>query len=263
MFRFRHIPTAVDVARDHREYEKSDFPSVPFTLNDEQLLELGRRYYICLMPQNLVLDGFHDDPNEASKNKPWQYLQEIPAGSKVLFVGTGPGREVLAGNAMGFDAYGITMGSNNINFGRQVLGLDSEHFVEGCNELLPFPSEFFDAVAGFQIFEHTISPMMFLLEQSRVLKSGGHIVLEWPPACWHSAGGDHPESPQHHVCFTPGQGRALLMKSGFSNVSLFYKNMTPIPEENWWRGEQEKGYVVAKAQKVESDAKYINTFRQT
>lgn len=263
---FRYEVTEEEVGIDHREYKELDLPYVPFTLNDTQLLELGRRYHICLTTQDYDI-RIHDHPSDVSKNKPWKYLQDAPKGSKVLFVGTGAGREVLAGSAMGLEAYGITIGSNNINFGRNILGLDDSHFVEGCNELLPFPAHFFDVVAGFQIMEHSISPLMFLLEQSRVLVDGGCILLEWPPASDHST---HGADPQHQVCFTPGQVEGLLLKAGFDNVSLFYEDMSVIPKDKYWVGEQEKGYVVVRAQKVNTptspdgdpiDTGYLDRFR--
>ena len=95
----------------------------------------------------------------------------------------------------------------------------------------------FDMVAGFQIFEHAMSPLIFLLEQGRVLHSGGSILLEWPPANDLYSGGDN---PHHQVCYTPGQAKALMEKASFSNIKLFYDDMTVIPEEEYWKGEQQK-----------------------
>lgn len=182
-------------------------------------------------------------------NKPSKYMQDFERG-KVLFVGTGAGWEVLHAQDMGFDAYGITLGKDNIIFGRENLGLAPEKFVEGPNESLPFGSETFDFVAGFQIFEHCIAPSLFLIEQHRVLKPGGVILLEWPPS--------HPTSshdPKHQICFTPGQAEALLWKTGFDNVQLFYSHyptgrIFEVPESEYWRGCPENGYVVAQAKKV-------------
>ncbi|MBD3260638.1 MAG: methyltransferase domain-containing protein [Candidatus Altiarchaeales archaeon] len=266
---YMYTASEEEIEEDRHKYELKNFPHVPFSLEDSQLLELGKKFATCLLTQDFE-KRVHDYAINEDTNKPWKYLQHVPKGSKVLFVGAGAGREVVCGQEMGFDAYGVTMGSNNINFGREILGLDASHFVNSCIELLPFPAEFFDVVAGFQIFEHAMSPLLFLLEQGRVLKDGGELVLEWPPACAHSAGGDHPESPHHQVCYTPGQGRALLMKAGFRNVSLYYKDMSPIPEEKWWQGEQGKGYTVAKANKLanfenewdEIDYDFILKFRE-
>jgi SAM-dependent methyltransferase len=265
-FGYEMIPSNIYTASkeqtdsDIAEFKKMDFPFRPFSLSDEQLLEIGRKVYLCLTPQDFP-DHNHDYPIEHDNNKPWKYLKDLSLGTKVLFIGVGSGREVLCAKEMGLDAYGITMGSNNINFGREVLGLEEDRLVEGCTELLPYPPESFDVVAGFQIVEHAVSPLMFLLEMGRVLRPGGEIVLEWPAPSWHSSGGANPRSPQHNVCLTPGQCRAMLMKSGFDNVSLFYQDMTPIPEANWWQGEQEKGYIVAKAQKDTSELEHINRFR--
>ena len=255
-----------EIDRQREAYQSLELEYVPFALTDEQLLELGRRFYLCLTTQDYET-RIHDYPIDETSNKPWKYLQEFEVGTKILLVGTGAGREVLMARDMGFDAYGVTMGSKNINFGREVLGIDSSQFVGSCNELLPFPPETFDVVAGFQILEHAVSPLLFLLEQSRVLKDNGKIILEWPAASNHST---HGADPQHQVCYTPGQAEGLLLKAGFDNIELFYQDMSSIPKENYWMGEQEKGYVVAKAQKVnftvtpEGDLiglGYLNRFR--
>ncbi|KKN22539.1 hypothetical protein LCGC14_0914040 [marine sediment metagenome] len=255
-----------EIETQHGIFNGLDKDYVPFSLSDDQLLDLGRKFYICLTTQDYET-RIHDYPIDETNNKPWKYLQSLYEGTKVLFVGTGAGREVLIAQKMGLDAYGVTMGSNNINFGREVLGLTPDHFVNSCNELLPFPPETFDFVAGFQILEHAVSPLLFLLEQSRVLKEGGKILLEWPAASNH---GTHGADPQHQVCYTPGQAEGLLLKSGFDNISLFYNDMSPIPKENYWMGEQDKGYVIVTAEKVAStvmpegdpiDPRYLNRFR--
>jgi hypothetical protein len=52
----------------------------------------------------------------------------------------------------------------------------------------------------------------------------------------------------------------LLLKAGFRDVTLFYNDMSTIPKDSYWRGEQDKGYVVAHAFKRSSDAVYIHKF---
>lgn len=183
-----------------------------------------------------------------------RYLKRWPKGSKVLHLGCGTGREVLVGKSMGLHSMGITLGIENVAFGRHILGLTEDEIVHAPCEATPFKAESFDAVLGCQIFEHAAAPMMFLLEQGRVLKMGGEIVLEWPAASAHAT---NEEDPHHQVCYTPGQARGLLMKAGFRDIKLFYNDMSPILEENWWMGEQGKGYVIAVAKKAPSDVDYI------
>jgi len=255
--RTKYLTGQEEVDRQQEEYDKLAFVYQPFELSDEQLLELGRKYYLCLTTQDYET-RLHDYPIDDSNNKPWKYLQGYPEGNKVLLLGVGSGREVLAAEAMGLDAYGVTMGSNNINFGKAVLGISDERLVEGCVELLPFGPNTFDVVAGFQLFEHSISPLVLLLEQGRVLKMGGEIIFEWPAASAHGTNG---ADPQHQVCYTPGQAEGLLLKAGFGNIRIYYVDMTPVPKEKYWEGEQSKGYLVAVAEKRESKVDYINRSR--
>ena len=64
--------------------------------------------------------------------------------------------------------------------------------------------------------EHAMAPMLFLLEQGRVLKPNGTLMLEWPPAKDYTMG----ENPHHQMCFTPGQAHALFLKAGFKDIKL-------------------------------------------
>jgi len=225
----------------------------PFTLSEEELLSLGKKFFNSLLTQNKV-ERLHDYPITEENDKAKKYLREFQKGTKVLFLGCGSGRELIHAEALGLDAYGVTLGQRNIEFGIKTLSLSPTKFKEACAELLPFPAKTFDVVAGFQIFEHAIGPMMFLLEQSRVLKDNGAIVLEWPAASFHSANG---KDPQHQVCYTPGQAEALLLKAGFDNIRMFYADMSTVPKEKYWTGEREKGYLIVKANKIESEAPHV------
>jgi SAM-dependent methyltransferase len=221
----------------------------PFKMDDQQLLELGRRVFNAISAQDFP--GFiHDHEITEENNKPYKYLSRYPEGSKVLLIGVGCGREVLAAQQMGLDAYGVTLGRFNVEFATYMLGIDPTRIVECLAECLPYEPQTFDVVAAFQTFEHTVAPMVFLLEMSRVLKDDGHIVLEWPAPSDHSS---LSPNPQHQVCCTPGQGKGLLLKSGFSDIELFYEDMTAIPEANYWKGEQDRGYIVSYAKKIDAD----------
>ena len=178
----------------------------------------------------------------------------------MLLLGTGTGREVLVAKDMGFDVVGITFGSRNVDFGKDYLGLSDQDQIETLAEVLPFDRETFDVVAGFQIFEHAMSPLIFLLEQGRVLKYGGQLILEWPPAALYTYG----DNPHHQVCYTPGQAQALFEKAGLGDVKLFYNDLTPVPVDDLWRGDQhERGgdqnhMLVATGIKKPSTQAYVN-----
>lgn len=194
-----------------------------------------------------------DDYLVDDNNKVERYLKEIPKGSKVLILGTGTGRELLVAQDMGLDAWGISLGSRNIEYGIEYLGLSKDRLLESTIEVLPFQKGFFDVVAGFQVFEHAIAPLVFLLECNRVTKENGLLVLEWPPACEAFAMG---ENPHHQICYTPGQAKALLQKASYKDVELFYEDLVTIPVEEYWHGEQQKMLLI-RGKKIPSEQEYI------
>lgn len=243
-----------EVNKQQDEYKKNYPPFEPFKLSDEDLNHIVETFSVLLTTQNGqdTDDYCVDDTNKVDK-----YLKKSVNNESLLILGTGTGREVLVAKELGYRAAGTTLGSRNVYFGRNYLGLSEDELIECSNESLPFDSRTFDVVAGFQIFEHTLSPLQFLLEQSRVLKDGGKLFLEWPPAKHYHMD----DNPHHQVCFTPGQAHALLRKAGFGGIKLFYSNMEEIPEEDYWRGDQSLMLCV-EAYKVVSLQPYINYIRK-
>lgn len=176
-----------------------------------------------------------DDYFLGQPSKLERYLPNLPKGSRILMLGTGCGREVQNALENGYDAYGTTLGSRNVEFATDVLGLPSDRVVECLNEALPFPPNFFDAVVGFQVFEHAYAPMMFLLEQRRVLTNNGLLFLEWPPAENYTMG----DNPHHFICYTPGQAKSLFEKAGFGNIELGFDHgakKNALPDDKLWDG---------------------------
>jgi SAM-dependent methyltransferase len=221
------------VLQDQLAYKKKYKPFKPFNFhNDIRHKKIGNKLANLLTTQN---GQDTDDYSVLDNNKIERYL----AGQKgtALILGTGTGREVLVAKDMGLDPIGITLGSRNVEFGREYLGLKDTELQEIIVEDMPFAKESFDVIAGFQVFEHTMAPLLFLLELGRVMKWGGTLILEWPPASEHHSGGTN---PHHQVCFVPGQAKHLFMKAGFTDIKLMYEDLTPIPEDEIWKGDQKK-----------------------
>ena len=229
--------TEEEVRASQVEYKKNYKPWRPFTFTSELATGVYKRIANLVTTQN---GQDTDDYAVHEGNKVEKYLSAYSEGSKVLLLGVGTGREVLAAKGIGFNAVGTTLGSRNTDYAHNYLGLGPDEVLECLNEKLPFTANSFDVVAGFQIFEHTIAPLLFLLEQRRVLKFGGKLLLEWPPAKDYTMG----DNPHHQVCFTPGQARDLFLKAGFDSVKLYYDDMYPVPDEDLWRGDQDKMLVV-------------------
>jgi len=101
-----------------------------------------------------------------------------------------------------------------------------------------------------------MSPFIFLLEQNRVLKEGGRLLLEWPPGDNYSM----EDNPHHQICYSPGQAYALLQKTGFQDIRVFYEDNTPIPEEDMWSGRHVKMLCV-EGRRAPTSKQYINSYR--
>jgi SAM-dependent methyltransferase len=229
MYRVTHE----EVTKQTDEYRKKYPPFVPYISTPLDMYKISIFYKNILTTQNgQDTDDYVIDDN----NKVERYLKGTVVGAKVLILGTGSGREIIVAKEMGLNAIGTTLGSRNIHFAQTYLGLKPEEVIECLNEALPFGNCTFDVVTGFQVFEHAVSPLLFLLEQGRVLKFGGRIMLEWPPPDNYSMY----DNPHHQVCFVPGQAKVLLDKAAFSRVRCFYDDGSDIPEDKFWSGYHDK-----------------------
>lgn len=213
-------------------------PFVPFQLDNKRAISILEHYNTLLKTQN-GMD--FDDYCVIDNNKVERYLKNIQSGAKILLLGTGTGREVRTALEMGLDAYGTTLGNRNIIFSETFVGLEKDRVFECTNDAIPWPDQSFNVIAGFQVFEHVLSPSLFLREQYRLLKPGGLLILEWPPPDNYTMD----DNPHHQVCFIPGQASALLKKNGFKNIKLVYDDMQAIPKDKIWDGKHNKMLVVA------------------
>jgi len=225
--------TDAQVQASQREYKKVYKPFRPFRPTEHNTKKMSAGFLNLVTTQN---GQDTDDYCIGDNNKVEKYMSYLPKDSSVLLLGTGTGREVIVAKDLGFRAQGTTLGSRNVDFGTDILGLSNSELFECLNEDLPFRAETFDCVAGFQVFEHAISPLLFLLEQSRVLKFGGKLILEWPPADKFSM----EDNPHHQVCFSFGQAKALFQKAGFADIKVYYDDMSPVEIEDMWKENQDK-----------------------
>jgi SAM-dependent methyltransferase len=235
------------------EYKKKYKPFKPFVATHSELAKVSKSFQVLIETQN---GQDTDDYCIADNNKVEKYLSNIPKGRKTLLLGVGTGRETLVAKELGLDAVGTTLGSRNIEFGIEYLGLSPSEHLECLNETLPFDNDTFDVVAGFQVFEHAMSPFIFLLEQNRVLKPGGKLILEWPPGDQFSM----EDNPHHQICYSPGQAYALFQKAGFTDIKLYYDDMSPIMEESMWSGHHNKMLCI-EGMRAPINKRYIHLYR--
>lgn len=238
------------IRQQQEEYKQRYEPFRPFQFQQQSGDKIARLFANLITMQN---GQDTDDYSVYDGNKVETHLGHLPQGSKVLLLGVGTGRETLTAISIGLDAIGGTLGSRNIDYGIKYLGIEPGRHLEILNEDLPFPREHFDAIGGFQVFEHAIAPLAFLLEAGRVLKVGGELILEWPPAKHYTMD----DNPHHQICYDPGQAYALFRKAGFHDIKVFYNDKTEIPEDKWWSGDHSKMLVIS-GKKQPSTQEYIN-----
>jgi len=225
MVDFPYLADSEQTKKDRERFEAAGSPITTTPIHFDPA-RLAKTWRVLLDIQN---GESFDDYTFVDDNKIERYFKALPPPpAKVLFLGTGSGREVYGALKYGYEAYGTTLGQANLPFAKINFGIDLE-YVDNCT--MRYPSKSFDIVAGFQIFEHCHSPLIFLFECARVLKENGYFILEWPPGLSPeskptlSEGADHvgTEDNLHHVCcWTPFQAYSMVKRSGFADVRLFY-----------------------------------------
>lgn len=96
---------------------------------------------------------------------------------KTLEIGCGPGVMLKQLKEKGIAVKGIDTNEKYVIWARNELGLDAN---ETCGEKLEFPDNSFDVILSFDVFEHIPDSELHLREVKRVLKKGGHYVLQTP-----------------------------------------------------------------------------------
>jgi SAM-dependent methyltransferase len=101
---------------------------------------------------------------------------------QILEVGCGKAKESLELSKRGASVTGVDTSPN-------AIGLLQEHIVQSSSSMvailcdgrsLPFPEGQFDLVFSQGVIEHFDDPLPLLLEQFRVLKPGGSVIVEVP-----------------------------------------------------------------------------------
>ncbi len=191
--------------------------------NDELKMRIGRTWASIMRCQ----DG--DDYDECGpaesrdhNNHPYTKILDkyLPNKSiKILELGAGDGSETRMFMDHGYENItGITVGGKNVERAKKLFNVEL-HYMD--MHFMDFPNESFDAVVGFQTYEHTPAPLLLGLEINRVLKSGGIMLMDVPGGEWHM----QKESNPHHLnVLEPWQGHAMLMRSGFSNVECIARS---------------------------------------
>jgi SAM-dependent methyltransferase len=110
-----------------------------------------------------------------------RFLREagpLPAGGRLLEIGSGKGRLLHTLRTQGFDACGVETNVGLIADSHRLYGALPVQAVSGPQ--LPFPDRSFDIVLSFDVFEHIPDSDAHLREVARVLVPGGLYLLQTP-----------------------------------------------------------------------------------
>jgi ubiquinone/menaquinone biosynthesis C-methylase UbiE len=127
----------------------------------------------------MVSVGTHNKSNREA----WleETLKKIPSGSRILDAGAGELKykplckhlNYVSQDFAQYDGKGDSKGSKKVHGTNQNLTLSDIISI-------PEPDEAFDAIMCIEVFEHLPEPIKAIQEFSRLLRSGGHLILTAP-----------------------------------------------------------------------------------
>jgi SAM-dependent methyltransferase len=160
------------------------------------------------------------------------------AGKRVLEVGAGTGRDSLALAERGARVVTVDYSDQSLRLTRGVAGSKLD-IVCGDALGLPFADNSFDIVFHQGLLEHFRAPIDLLRENHRVLKPGGHVLVDVPQR-WH-----YYTLMKHALMtvnrwfagweteFGAGELAALMRRAGFDIAGEYGSNLFPPV---WYRG---------------------------
>lgn len=119
--------------------------------------------------------------NKESETMTWIH-DWLPVGTgkrrRVLCIGCADGAEVKAMNEIGYSATGITIGQNNVDYGKKHYG--NIDIREMDMHDLKFRPESYDFAYSSHCFEHAFAPWIHIMEVWTILKEGGLWFTQHP-----------------------------------------------------------------------------------
>jgi SAM-dependent methyltransferase len=155
----------------------------------------------------------------ALAREPVRFLRAagVAPGARVLDVGAGPGRLVLALRASGYDADGIEPSGRSVALAQEA-GVAIER-----RDLFDHDDSNLDAAVMWHVLEHLDDPSAALAHVRSWLRPRGVLLVGVPnlAALQADLAGSawfHFDAPRHRVHFTADGVRRLLLRSGFEVV---------------------------------------------
>jgi SAM-dependent methyltransferase len=123
----------------------------------------------------IAFDGLNNQMNSIQKMKP---------GSKILDIGAGFGRAMVAMEKKGYDVYGIEPSEAFYDKAVNEMGVPKDKLKLSTVEDCCFEEGFFDVVLFVAVLEHLYHPAEMLMKAMKWLKPGGLMFVEVPSSRW-------------------------------------------------------------------------------
>jgi len=171
---------------------------------------------------------------------PWfqrGFLREArPEGDRrILDVGCGTGRFLLACSRSGWRVAGLDISSRAVELARELVPDGEFH----CGELdgAPWPAGAFEAVTSWEVIEHVCDPSAMVVQVRNLLAPGGTLTVSTPDwGSWAIRRHKAPNYwPPYHLWFFGGRSlRALFERAGLE-VTALARNRFAWSETGWPR----------------------------
>jgi len=159
-------------------------------------------------------------------------IESRSQGTRVVDIGCACGYFIEVALEHGFDAYGIEFSSVAIASASEQVR--SRIIQQDVNQLDTKHRHSFDLVTAFDVIEHTLEPIKFLVNSRSLLKSRGLLVITTPDVGHFlrrvmRSGWPMLQPFQHTVLFSSGSLRAALERGGYTDIEILpaRKILTP------------------------------------
>jgi SAM-dependent methyltransferase len=130
-----------------------------------------------------------------------------------------------------FELHGIEREGNSAVRAAQIAGI---RLLVGSITQNTYPSDYFDAITLFHVFEHIDNPAEILQIIQKILKPGGVLIMSFPninswQARWFKGDWLHLDPPRHLFYFKPIDFIALMKLRGFELVHENYLSFEQNP----------------------------------